>query len=134
MPDLAKPNPFPLNDQESATNWAYLVCHAIEDCGASPELTRAVVLAGELMNRINQHEKTFGRIETPEYPKPSNFSTITPIDGATVDYKEADLNILVERIEGEYLAFDSDTPTYRRMRHGRIVRWIEALISRRARV
>ena len=32
---------------------AYDVCQAIEDCGASEELTHAVILAGELMDSID---------------------------------------------------------------------------------
>ena len=68
-------NPYPLGVKDSATDWAYRVCRVIEECGASPKLTEAVVLASELMGRLQAHERQFGIIAKPEYPKPSNFDS-----------------------------------------------------------
>jgi hypothetical protein len=67
---------YPLSIRDSATEWMYRLTQEIEKCGASVQLTRAVTLAGELMDRIQAHERKHGTIDIPQYPHPKTFDTV----------------------------------------------------------
>lgn len=67
---------YPLSIRDSATEWAYRLCQEIEKCGASVQLTTTVMLAGELMDRIQAHERKNGVIDMPTYPHPKTFDKI----------------------------------------------------------